>query len=396
MSDQYPIVIVGGARTPMGGMQGDFAPVTASQLGAGAIEAALQRAAINGDDVDEVIMGNVLGAGQGQAPARQAAKGAGIPDAVGATTINKMCGSGMKAAMFGHDLLVAGSGNVVVAGGMESMTNAPYLLEKARSGMRLGHGEIKDSMFLDGLEDAYDKGLAMGVFAEQTAQHYQFTREQQDAYAIESLRRAQTATADGSFAGEITPFAVKERKGERLVEIDEQPGNANIEKIPSLRPAFAKDGSVTAANSSSISDGAAALVMMRQSEAEKRGLTPLARIVGHASHAQEPAWFTTAPIGAVNTLFEKTGWDKADVDLFEVNEAFAVVTMAAMREMDLPHDIVNIHGGACALGHPIGASGARILVTLMAALKKTGGKKGVATLCIGGGEATAMALEMLH
>jgi len=396
MSDQYPIVIVGGARTPMGGMQGDFAPVTASQLGAGAIEAALQRAAINGDDVDEVIMGNVLGAGQGQAPARQAAKGAGIPDAVGATTINKMCGSGMKAAMFGHDLLVAGSANVVVAGGMESMTNAPYLLEKARSGMRLGHGEIKDSMFLDGLEDAYDKGLAMGVFAEQTAQHYQFTREQQDAYAIESLRRAQTATADGSFAGEITPYAVKGRKGERLVEIDEQPGNANIEKIPSLRPAFAKDGSVTAANSSSISDGAAALVMMRQSEAEKRGLTPLARIVGHASHAQEPAWFTTAPIGAMNTLFEKTGWDKADVDLFEVNEAFAVVTMAAMREMDLPHDIVNIHGGACALGHPIGASGARILVTLMAALKKTGGKKGVATLCIGGGEATAMALEMLH
>lgn len=396
MSDQDPIVIVGGARTPMGGMQGDFAPVTASQLGAGAIDAALQRAAINGDDVDEVIMGNVLGAGQGQAPARQAAKGAGIPDAVGATTINKMCGSGMKAAMFGHDLLVAGSANVVVAGGMESMTNAPYLLEKARSGMRLGHGEIKDSMFLDGLEDAYDKGLAMGVFAEQTAQHYQFTREQQDAYAIESLRRAQTATADGSFAGEITPFAVKERKGERLVEIDEQPGNANIEKIPSLRPAFAKDGSVTAANSSSISDGAAALVMMRQSEAERRGLTPLAHIVGHASHAQEPAWFTTAPIGAVNTLFEKTGWDKADVDLFEVNEAFAVVTMAAMWEMDLPHDIVNIHGGACALGHPIGASGARILVTLMAALKKTGGKKGVATLCIGGGEATAMALEMLH
>ena len=396
MSDQDPIVIVGGARTPMGGMQGEFAPVTASQLGAGAIEAALQRAAINGDDVDEVIMGNVLGAGQGQAPARQAAKGAGIPDAVGATTINKMCGSGMKAAMFGHDLLVAGSANVVVAGGMESMTNAPYLLEKARSGMRLGHGEIKDSMFLDGLEDAYDKGLAMGVFAEQTAQYYQFTREQQDAYAIESLRRAQTATADGSFAGEIAPFTVKDRKGERLVEIDEQPGNANIEKIPTLRPAFAKDGSVTAANSSSISDGAAALVMMRQSEAEKRGLTPLARIVGHASHAQEPAWFTTAPVGAVNTLFEKTGWDKREVDLFEVNEAFAVVTMAAMRELDLPHDNVNIHGGACALGHPIGASGARILVTLIAALRKTGGKKGVATLCIGGGEATAMALEMLH
>ncbi len=396
MSEQDPIVIVGNARTPMGGMMGDFSPVSASELGAGAIEAAMQRAGITGDDVDEVIMGNVLGAGQGQAPARQASKGAGIPDAVGATTINKMCGSGMKAAMFGHDLIVAGSAEVVVAGGMESMTNAPYLLEKARSGMRLGHGEIKDHMFLDGLEDAYDKGLAMGVFAERTAQHYQFTREQQDAYAIESLTRAQAATADGSFSGEISPFTVKERKGERLVEIDEQPGNANIEKIPSLRPAFAKDGSVTAANSSSISDGAAALVMMRQSEAEKRGLTPLARIVGHATHAQEPAWFTTAPIGAVNKLFEKTGWDKAEVDLFEVNEAFAVVTMAAMRELDLPHDQVNIHGGACALGHPIGASGARILVTLMAALQKTGGKKGVATLCIGGGEATAMALEMLH
>ena len=396
MSEQDPIVIVGSARTAMGGMQGDFAAVTAPQLGATAIEAALQRAGINGDDVDEVIMGNVLGAGQGQAPARQASKGAGIPDAVGATTINKMCGSGMKAAMFGHDLLVAGSAEVVVAGGMESMTNAPYLLPNARSGMRLGHGEVKDHMFLDGLEDAYDKGLAMGVFAEQTAQHYQFTREQQDAYAIESLARAKAATADGSFAGEITAMTVKERRSERVVEIDEQPGNANIEKIPSLRPAFAKDGTVTAANSSSISDGAAALVLMRQSEAEKRGLTPLAKIVGHATHAQEPAWFTTAPIGAVNTLFEKTGWDKADVDLWEVNEAFAVVTMSAMKELGLPHDIVNIHGGACALGHPIGASGARILVTLMAALQKTGGKRGVATLCIGGGEATAMAVEMLH
>ena len=396
MNDQDPIVIVGGARTPMGGMQGDFASVAASQLGAGAIAAAMQRAGISGEDVDEVIMGNVLGAGQGQAPARQASKGAGIPDAVGATTINKMCGSGMKAAMFGHDLLVAGSATVVVAGGMESMTNAPYLLPQARSGMRLGHGEIKDHMFLDGLEDAYDKGLAMGVFAEQTAQHYQFTREQQDAYAIESLKRAQTATTDGSFAGEITPITFTERRVERVVEIDEQPGKANLEKIPTLRPAFAKDGTVTAANSSSISDGAAALIMMRQSEAEKRGLTPLARIVGHSTHAQEPAWFTTAPIGALNTLFEKTGWDKGDVDLFEVNEAFAVVTMAAMKELGLPHDIVNIHGGACALGHPIGASGARILVTLMAALQKTGGKRGVATLCIGGGEATAMALEMLH
>ena len=396
MSEQDPIVIVGSARTAMGGMQGDFSAVTAPQLGAAAIEAALQRAGINGDNVDEVIMGNVLGAGQGQAPARQASKGARIPDAVGATTINKMCGSGMKAAMFGHDLLVAGSAHVVVAGGMESMTNAPYLLPNARGGMRLGHGEVKDHMFLDGLEDAYDKGLAMGVFAEQTAQHYQFTREQQDAYAIESLTRAKAATADGSFAGEIAPMTVKERRAERVVEIDEQPGNAKIEKIPSLRPAFAKEGTVTAANSSSISDGAAALVLMRQSEAEKRGLTPLAKIVGHSTHAQEPAWFTTAPIGAVNTLFEKTGWSREDVDLFEVNEAFAVVTMSAMRELGLPHDIVNIHGGACALGHPIGASGARILVTLIAALQKTGGNKGVATLCIGGGEATAMAVEMLN
>ena len=396
MNGLNPIVIVSGARTPMGGMQGDFTTVTASQLGSAAIGSALQRAGLSGDDVDEVIIGNVLGAGQGQAPARQASMGAGIPDSVGATTVNKMCGSGMKAAMLGHDLLLAGSSNVVVAGGMESMTNAPYLLEKARGGFRIGHGEIKDHMFLDGLEDAYDKGLAMGVFAERTAQHYQFTREQQDAYAIESLRRAQAATEDGSFRNEICPFTVKERKSERVVEIDEQPGNANIEKIPLLRPAFSKDGSVTAANSSSISDGAAALVLMRQLEAERRGLTPLARIVGHATHAQEPAWFTTAPIGAVNALFKKTGWDKADVDLFEVNEAFAVVTMAAMRDLDLPHDKVNIHGGACALGHPIGASGARILVTLISALQKTGGKKGVAALCIGGGEATSMAVEILH
>ena len=396
MNGLNPIVIVGGARTPMGGMQGEFTTVTASQLGSAAIGSALQRAGLSGDDVDEVIIGNVLGAGQGQAPARQASMGAGIPDSVGATTVNKMCGSGMKAAMLGHDLLLAGSSNVVVAGGMESMTNAPYLLEKARGGFRIGHGEIKDHMFLDGLEDAYDKGLAMGVFAERTAQHYQFTREQQDAYAIESLKRAQAATEDGSFRNEICPFAVKERKSERVVEIDEQPGNANIEKIPSLRPAFSQDGSVTAANSSSISDGAAALVLMRQLEAERRGLTPLARIAGHATHAQEPAWFTTAPIGAVNALFKKTGWDKADVDLFEVNEAFAVVTMAAMRELDLPHDKVNIHGGACALGHPIGASGARILVTLISALQKTGGKKGVAALCIGGGEATSMAVELVH
>ena len=396
MSDRNPVVIVSGARTPMGGMQGDFASVTASQLGAAAIASALQRSGIKGEDVDEVIIGNVLGAGQGQAPARQASKGAGIPNSVGATTVNKMCGSGMKATMLGHDLLFAGSANVVVTGGMESMTNAPYLLEKAREGFRIGHGEIKDHMFLDGLEDAYDVGCAMGVFAERTAQHYQFTREQQDAYAIESLRRAQGATADGSFHNEITPLTVKERKGERIVEVDEQPGNANFKKIPTLRPAFSKDGSVTAANSSSISDGAAALVLMRLEDAEKRGLNPLARIVGHATHAQEPDWFTTAPIGAVNTLFEKTGWNKTDVDLFEVNEAFAVVTMAAMRELDLPHDKVNIHGGACAMGHPIGASGARILVTLISALQKTGGKKGIAALCIGGGEATSMAVEMLH
>ena len=396
MNDRNPIVIVSGARTPMGGMQGDFASVTASQLGAAAITSALQRSGIKGEDVDEVIIGNVLGAGQGQAPARQASKGAGIPDSVGATTVNKMCGSGMKATMLGHDLLLAGSANIVVTGGMESMTNAPYLLEKAREGFRIGHGEIKDHMFLDGLEDAYDVGCAMGVFAERTAQHYQFTREQQDAYAIESLRRAQGATADGSFHNEITPVTVKKRKGERLVEVDEQPGNANFEKIPTLRPAFSKDGSVTAANSSSISDGAAALVLMRLEDAEKRGLNPLARIVGHATHAQEPAWFTTAPIGAVNALFDKIGWKKADVDLFEVNEAFAVVAMAAMRELDLPHDKVNIHGGACALGHPIGASGARILVTLISALQKTGGNKGVAALCIGGGEATSMAVELLH
>ncbi|MDP6563579.1 MAG: acetyl-CoA C-acyltransferase [Alphaproteobacteria bacterium] len=396
MSEQDPIVIVGAARTPMGGMQGDFTDATASALGAAAIGAALERAGVNGDDVDEVIMGCVLQAGQGQAPARQASKGAGIPDAANCTTINKMCGSGMKSAMLGNDLLLAGSAEVMVVGGMESMTNAPYMLEKARGGYRLGHGEIKDHLFLDGLEDAYDKGQLMGAFAEQTAQHYQFTREEQDGYAIESLKRAQKATEDGSFAPEITPVTVKTRRGETVVEIDEQPGKANLEKIPTLRPAFAKDGTVTAANSSSISDGAAALVLMRQSEAEKRGLTPIARIVGHATHAQEPAWFTTAPIGAVGKLFEKTGWSKGDVDLFEVNEAFAVVSMAAMRDLELPHDIVNVHGGACALGHPIGASGARIVVTLLSALQKYGGKRGVASLCIGGGEATAMAVELLN
>jgi len=395
MAEQDPIVIVGAARTPMGGMLGEFADVQAADLGAAAIGAALERAGVSGDDVDEVIMGCVLQAGQGQAPGRQAAKAAGIPDAAHASTINKMCGSGMKAAMLGHDLIRVGSADVMVVGGMESMTNAPYLLEKARAGYRLGHGEVKDHMFLDGLEDAYDKGRAMGTFAEDTAQSYQFTREQQDAYAIASLKRAQAATENGAFAGEIAPVTVKTRKGERVIEVDEQPGKANLDRIPQLRPAFRADGTVTAANSSSISDGAAALVLMRQSEAEKRGLTPIARILGHASHAQAPELFTTAPIGAVNTLFEKTGLSAADVDLFEVNEAFAVVTMAAMRDLGLDHDQVNVHGGACALGHPIGASGARILVTLLNALKVHDKKRGVAAICIGGGEATAMALELV-
>jgi len=396
MAEQDPIVIVGAARTPMGGMLGDLGDVQAADLGAAAIGAALERAGVTGDDVDEVIMGCVLQAGQGQAPARQASKGAGVPDATHASTINKMCGSGMKATMLGHDLIRAGSADVMVVGGMESMTNAPYLLEKARAGYRLGHGAVKDHMFLDGLEDAYDKGRLMGTFAEDTAQSYQFTREQQDSYAIESLKRAQAATENGAFGNEIAPVTVKTRKGERVVEIDEQPAKADLSKIPQLRPAFRPDGTVTAANASSISDGAAALVLMRQSEAEKRGLTPLARIVGHASHAQEPAWFTTAPIGAVKKLYEKTGWQTGDVDLFEVNEAFAVVTMAAMRDLGLDHDAVNVHGGACALGHPIGASGARILVTLLNALKVHDQKRGVAAICIGGGEATAVALELVN
>ena len=388
-----PIVIVGMARTPMGGFQGDLKDAAAPELGAVAIAAALDRAGVPTEDVDEVIMGCVLPAGQGQAPARQAAFGAGLPEATGCTTINKMCGSGMKAAMLGHDLITAGTNRVMVTGGMESMTNAPYLLPKARSGYRLGHSEVKDHMFLDGLEDAYDRGRLMGTYAEDTARHYQFTREQQDAFAVASLERARKATEDGSFRGEIAPVTVKTRKGERVVELDEQPRTADPAKIPTLRPAFAKDGTVTAANSSSISDGAAALVLMRRSEAERRGLTPIARILGHATHAQAPAWFTTAPIGAVRKLFDKVGWTAADVDLFEINEAFAVVTMAAMRDLDLAHDKVNVHGGACALGHPVGASGARIVVTLLAALEKYGLKRGVAGLCIGGGEATAMALE---
>ena len=395
-SAKDPIVIVGMARTPMGGFQGDLAGAKAPQLGAAAIGAALADAGITGEDVDEVLMGCVLPAGMGQAPARQAALGAGLPESVPCTTVNKMCGSGMKTMMLAHDALAAGSAAIAVAGGMESMTNAPYLLPKARGGLRLGHGEIKDHMFLDGLEDAYEPGRLMGAFADETARHYQFTREDQDAYAIESLRRAKTAIEDGSFDGEVTPVTVKNRKGEVEVTRDEQPLKANPEKIPTLRPAFAKDGTVTAANSSSISDGAAALVMMRASEAERRGLEPIAIIHGHASHAQAPAWFTTAPIGAINSLMEQVGWSLGDVDLFEINEAFAVVAMAAMRDLELPHDKVNVHGGACALGHPIGASGARISVTLLAALKKYGGKKGVASLCIGGGEAVAVALELLN
>ncbi|MEE9300073.1 MAG: acetyl-CoA C-acyltransferase [Alphaproteobacteria bacterium] len=391
-----PIVIVDAARTPMGGFQGDLKDVTASSLGSAAIKASLERAGVAPDDVDEVIMGCVLPAGQGQAPARQASLGAGVPQSVGCTTVNKMCGSGMKAAMIGHDLIQAGSVNTVVSGGMESMSRAPYLLEKARAGYRMGHGKILDHMFLDGLEDAYDKGKLMGVFAENTAERYQFTREAQDEFAITSLKRARTAIEDGSFANEITPVTVKGRKGEVIVTQDEQPLKANLEKIPKLKPAFREGGTVTAANSSSISDGAAALVMMRRSEAEKRGLKPRAAIRAHASHAHEPAWFTTAPVGALKKLFEKTGWSAGKVDLFEINEAFAVVTLAAMRDLELPADKVNVHGGACALGHPIGASGARILVTLLAALEKYDLTYGAAALCIGGGEATAVALERLH
>ena len=393
---QDPVVIVGMARTPMGGFQGDLKDVTAPALGAAAIRAALEGAGLAGEDVDEVIMGNILSAGQGQAPARQASLGAGVPQSVGCTTINKMCGSGMKATMFASDLIAAGTNDVMVAGGMESMTKAPYLLDRAREGYRMGHGQVKDHMFLDGLEDAYDKGTLMGVFAEETARKYQFTREQQDEFAITSLNRAKTAIEDGSFDGEVTPVTVKGRKGDTVVERDEQPLKANLDKIPQLRPAFAKDGSVTAANSSSISDGGAALVLMRRSEAEKRGLTPLAIIHGHATHAHEPAWFTTAPGPAMEKLLEKVGWSTDDVDLFEINEAFAVVTMAAMRDLDLPHDKVNVHGGACALGHPVGASGARIIVTLLAALQKYDVDKGVAGLCIGGGEATAIAIERVH
>ena len=389
-----PVVIVGAARTPMGGFQGDFATLSASDLGAVAIRAAIARAGIAGEDVQEVIMGNVLPAGQGQAPARQASLKAGVPLAVGCTTVNKMCGSAMKAAMLAHDLIVAGSGDIVVAGGMESMSNAPYLMPKARSGYRMGHQTVYDHMFLDGLEDAYDKGRLMGTFAEDCASTFAFTREAQDAFALASLSRALAANNDGTFAWETAPVTVAGKKGDVVVDKDEQPAKAMPDKIPLLKPAFRKDGTVTAANSSSISDGGAALVLMRRSTAERRGLAPLAVIVGHATHAQEPGLFTTAPVGAIEKLYRKTGWTTKGVDLFEVNEAFAVVTMAAMKEHGIAHEQVNVHGGACALGHPIGASGARIVVTLIGALRKHGKKRGVASLCIGGGEATAMAIEL--
>ena len=397
MSDSHdPIVIVDGARTPMGSFQGELKDITATALGAVAIKGALERAGVPAEDVQEVIMGCVLPAGLGQAPARQAAHGADIPWDAGATTVNKMCGSGMKATMLAHDLVKAGVNDVMVAGGLESMTNAPYLSKKARGGLRMGHDTVYDHMFLDGLEDAYEPGRLMGTYAEDTAQHYQFTRESQDDFAISSLKRAKQANEDGTFNKEIIPITVKTRKGEHVVDKDEQPYNADIDKIPNLRPAFRQDGTVTPANSSSISDGAAALVVMKLSEAERRGLTPRAKIVAHSTHAQEPAWFTTAPVHAITKVLEKADWALDDVDLFEVNEAFAVVTMAAMQEHGLPHDKVNIHGGACALGHPIGASGARILVTLMNALEKHDRQRGVATLCIGGGEATAMAIERLN
>ncbi len=389
-----PIAIVGAARTPIGGLQGDFATLSASDLGGVAIRAALERAGVAATAVDAVIMGCVLPAGQGQAPARQAAFKAGLPPATGCTTVNKMCGSAMEAAMLAHDALVAASAEVIVAGGMESMTNAPYLLSKARGGMRMGHGTVYDHMFLDGLEDAYDKGRLMGAFAETCADEFRFTREQQDEFALRSLARARAATADGSFRWEIAPVTVGGRKGEVVIDRDEQPAKASPEKIPTLKPAFRQDGTITAANSSSISDGAAALVLTRRSTAERMGWRPLALILNHATHAQEPGLFTTAPIGAMQKLLAKVGWKPGDVDLYEINEAFAVVPMAAMQVLDLAPEKVNVHGGACALGHPIGASGARIVVTLIGALRQAGKKRGLASLCIGGGEATAMAIEL--
>ncbi|MGX5220585.1 MULTISPECIES: acetyl-CoA C-acyltransferase [Pseudomonas] len=388
------IVIVSGARTPMGGFQGSLASISAVELGATAIREAVNRAGIAPADVEEVIMGCVLPAGLKQGPARQASLNAGLPSATGCTTINKLCGSGMKAVMLAHDLLKAGTNKVMVAGGMESMSNAPYVLEKARNGLRMGHGEIKDHMFLDGLEDA-TTGRLMGSFAQETADTHAITREEMDAYAIESLKRAQAAINNGSLDAEIVPVTVSSRKGDIVVKDDEQPHNANLDKIPGLRPAFRKDGTITAANASSISDGASALVMMTAEEAAGRGLKPLAKIVGHATQSQAPSEFTLAPVGAMTNLFNKTGWTKDQVDLFEINEAFAMVTMLAMREHNLDHAKVNIYGGACAQGHPVGSTGSRIILTLINALKNTGGKRGVAALCIGGGEATAVAVELL-
>jgi acetyl-CoA C-acetyltransferase len=393
-NNQDPIVIVGAARTPMGSFQGDFSALAAHDLGGAAIKAAVERSGVSAEAVNEVLFGNCLMAGQGQAPARQAGFKGGLPISAGAVTLSKMCGSGMRAAMFGHDMLQAGSADVVVAGGMESMTNAPYLLQKARGGYRIGHDRMFDHMMLDGLEDAYEAGRSMGTFGEDCAAKYGFTREQQDNFAITSVKRAQAATLSGAFAAEITPVTVKGRAGDTVISTDEAPGKVKLEKIASLKPAFKKDGTITAASSSSISDGAAALVMMRASTAAQMGLKPLAKIVSHAVHAQEPNWFATAPVGAVNKALAKAGWSVKDVDLWEVNEAFAVVPMALMHDLNLSHDIVNVNGGACALGHPIGASGARIMVTLMYALQARGLKKGVATLCIGGGEGTAVALEL--
>ncbi len=392
---QDPIVIVGAARTPMGAFQGDFADLATHDLGGAAIKAAVQRAGVAPEKVDEVLFGNCLMAGQGQAPARQAGFKGGLPRSTGAVTLSKMCGAGMEATILAHDQLVAGSRDVVVSGGMESMTNAPYLLKKGRGGYRMGHDKVYDHMMLDGLEDAYEPGRSMGTFGEDCAAKYHFTREQQDAYAIESVKRAQAATESGAFAAEITPVTVSTRKGDVTVSIDEGPAKAKLDKISSLKPAFKKDGTITAASSSSINDGAAALVLMRESTAKELGCKPLARIVAHATHAQEPEWFTTAPVGATQKALKKAGWTAADVDLWEVNEAFAVVPMALMAELGVPRDKVNVNGGACALGHPIGASGARILVTLLHALQARGGKRGLATLCIGGGEGTAMAIELV-
>ena len=389
-----PVVIVGAARTPMGAFQGDFSALSAHDLGGAAIGAAMQRSGLPSDSVNEVLMGNCLMAGQGQAPARQAAFKGGLPQSAGAVTLSKMCGSGMKAAMWAHDMLQVGSQNVVVAGGMESMTNAPYLLLKGRGGYRMGHGQVFDHMMLDGLEDAYEAGRSMGTFGEDCAAKYRFSRQAQDQFAITSVQRAQAAASSGAFASEITPVVVKTRMGETTVSLDEGPAKAKLEKIPSLKPAFKKDGTITAASSSSINDGAAALVMTLESTARKMGAQPLARVVSHATHAQAPEWFTTAPVGATRKALALAGWQVQDVDLWEVNEAFAVVPMALMHDLNIPHDQLNVHGGACALGHPIGASGARIVVTLIYALKARGLKRGLATLCIGGGEGTAMAIEL--